>query len=199
MSIGIIGAGAIGSAFAAALARAGIPAIVANRRGPDSLDELVEDLGPSISAGTRAEAAGADIVLVAVNWSNLPEALADLPDWDGRIVIDANNPVESPDFRTFALNGRTSSEVFAEFVPNARVVKALNHLQPHLIARDPCAEGGRRALFYAGDDAGAKSQVNDLINRLGFFGVDLGCLRVGGKLIEFPGGNLTAHNLCSFD
>jgi len=78
-SIGILGAGAIGSAFARALAKQGLPAVIANSRGPESLAELVRELGPSIKAGTREEAAAQDIVLVAVNWSKLPAALAGLP------------------------------------------------------------------------------------------------------------------------
>ena len=92
MTIGIIGSGAIGTAFARTLARVSIEAIISNSRGPDSLKELVRELAPSIKAGRREEAARADIVFVAVNWTKLPAALAGLPDWNGRIVIDANNP-----------------------------------------------------------------------------------------------------------
>src|SRR5258707_10822822 len=136
MTIGIIGSGAIGTAFARTLSRAGIEAIISNSRGPDSLTELVRELGTSIKAGTREEAAKADLVLVAVNWSKLPAALAGLPAWNGRIVIDANNPIEAPLFKPVDLKGRVSSEVFAELVPGARVVKAFNHLQAHLVAGD---------------------------------------------------------------
>lgn len=198
MSIGIIGSGAIGSAFARLLARAGIPATIANSRGPGSLADLVAELGPAITAGTREEAAAADIVLVAVNWSKLPAALAGLPDWKGRVVVDANNPIEAPLFKPVDLNGRVSSEVFAELVPGARVVKAFNHLQAQVLGGDPAAEGGRRVLFLSGDDAGAKADVGALIERLGFFGIDLGPLAVGGRLVQFPGGPLPVHNLVRF-
>src|ERR1700716_2063356 len=99
MSIGIIGSGAIGSAFARTLARAGIEVTISNSRGPDSLKELVRELGPSIKAGTREGAARADIVFASVNWTKLPAALADLPEWSGRILIDANNPIEAPLFK----------------------------------------------------------------------------------------------------
>jgi predicted dinucleotide-binding enzyme len=98
MTIGIIGSGAIGTAFARTLSRTGVEAIISNSRGPDSLKNLVRELGPSIRAGTREEAARADIVFVAVNWSKLPAAMAGLPNWKGRIVIDANNAVEAPLF-----------------------------------------------------------------------------------------------------
>ena len=198
MTIGIIGSGNIGSAFARTLARAGVEATIANSRGPDSLEDLVRELGPSIKAGTREEAASADIVLVAVNWTKLPAALAGLPAWGNRIVIDANNPIEAPLFKPADLNGRASSEVFAGLVPGARVVKAFNHLQAHVLAGDPQAEGGRRVLFYSGDDPAAKAEVGALIERLGFFGIDLGSLAVGARLVQFPGGPLPVHNLVRF-
>lgn len=194
-TIGIIGAGAIGSAFAKALAGKGIKAVIANSRGPDSLADLARELGPSITPGTREQAAAQDIVLVAVNWSKLPTALAGLPDFGGRIVIDANNPIEPPRFEPADLRGRTSSEIFAEFVSGARVVKAFNHLPAQLLSDDPQAEGGRRVLFFAGDDSQAKAVVAGLIEQLGFFGIDLGSLDAGGQLIQIPGGPLPVHNL----
>jgi predicted dinucleotide-binding enzyme len=195
MTIGIIGSGAIGAAFATTLARAGIEAIISNSRGPDSLQELVRGLGPTIKAGRREEAASADIVFVAVNWTKLPAALLGLPAWGGRIVIDANNPIEAPLFKPVDLNGRVSSEVFADLVPGARVVKAFNHLRAGVLASDPKADGGRRVLFYSGNDPAAKADVAALIDRLGFVGLDLGSLAVGGKLAQFPGGPLPNQNL----
>jgi len=195
MSIGIIGSGAIGTAFARRLAGAGIAATISNSRGPDSLKDLVRELGPSIKAGTREQAARADIVLVAVNWGKLPAALAGLPDWKGRIIIDANNPIEAPLFKPVDLKGRVSSEVFADLMPGARVVKAFNHLRAEILASDPKADGGRRVLFYSGNDNAAKAEVAALIDRIGFVGIDLGSLAVGGKLAQFPGGPLPNQNL----
>jgi predicted dinucleotide-binding enzyme len=197
-SIGIIGSGNIGSAFARALARSGIEATIANSRGPDSLADLVRELGPTIKAGTREDAAAKDIVLIAVNWTKLPAALAGLPDWKDRIVIDANNPIEAPLFKPVELNGRTSSEVVTSLVPGARVVKGFNHLLAAVLASDPKAEGGKRVLFYSGDDARAKSEVSALIDKIGFFGIDLGSLAIGGKLAQFPGGPLPTLNLVKF-
>jgi len=198
-SIGIIGAGNIGRAIATALANKGISATLANSRAPESLAEVVAAIGPTITAGTREEAAAKDIVFVAVNWSKLPAALADLPDFGGRIVVDTNNPIEAPLFKPFDLGGRASSEVFADMVPGARVVKAFNHLQPHLVSGDPAREGGKRVLFYSSDDAAAKAEVGALIDRLGFAGIDLGSLAVGARLVQFPGGPLPALNLVKFD
>lgn len=197
-TIGIIGAGNIGSAFAKALARNGIAATVANSRGPETLSTLVEELAPHISAVSIEAAAQADIVLVAVPWSKLPAALSGLPNWNGRIVIDANNPIEAPLFKPADLNGRLSTEIFSDLVPGARVVKAFNHLLADLLSADPHAEGGDRVLFYSGDDAKAKAEVASLIAKLGFAGIDLGPIAVGAKLTQFPGGPLPAINLVKF-
>jgi 8-hydroxy-5-deazaflavin:NADPH oxidoreductase len=195
MTIGIIGSGAIGAAFARTLARAGIEATISNSRGPESLQELVRELGPSVKAGTREEAARADIVFVAVNWTKLPAALAGLPEWSGRILIDANNPIEAPLFKPVDLNGRVSSEVVTDLAPGSRVVKAFNHLRAAVLAADPSSDGGRRVLFYSGNDSAAKADEAALIERIGFVGIDLGSLAVGGKLAQFPGGPLPNQNL----
>ena len=195
MSIGIIGAGNIGLAVAKTLSRAGIAATIANSRGPGSLTEAVAALGPTIKAGTREQAAAADMVVIAVNWSKLPAAVAGLPAWDGRIVIDANNPIEAPLFKPVDLHGRISSQVVAELVSGARLVKAFNHLRADILASDPRADGGRRVLFYSGDDSVAKADVGALIDRLGFAGIDLGPLALGGRLAQFPGGPLPNQNL----
>lgn len=198
-TIGIIGAGAIGSAFARALARQNINVVIANSRGPDSLAGLVADLGPTVRAGTVQQAAAQPIVLVAVNWSRLPEALSGLPDFAGRIVIDANNAIKVPEFEAVDLQGRASTEVFSEWVPGARVVKAFNHLLARLLEADPASEGGQRVLFLTGDDGQARDEVAQLIERLGFFAVDLGPLSVGARLTQFPGGPLPVLNLVKFD
>jgi 8-hydroxy-5-deazaflavin:NADPH oxidoreductase len=195
MTIGIVGSGAIGTAFARTLSRAGVEATISNSRGPDSLKDLIRELGPLIKAGTREEAARADIVFVAVNWTKLPAAMAGLPDWKGRIVVDANNPIEAPLFKPADLGGRVSSAVFADLVPGARVVKAFNHLRAELLAADPRSEGGRRVLFYSGNDTAAKAEIAALIERIGFAGIDLGSLEVGGKLAQFPGGPLPNQDL----
>lgn len=198
-SIGIIGAGLIGRAIATQLARHSVAATIANSRGPESLAPLVAELGPSITPGTREEAASKDIVFVAVNWSKLADALGSLPNFAGRIVIDANNPIEAPLFKPFDLGDRSSSEAFAELAPGARVVKAFNHLLAATLAADPAADGGKRVLFFSGDDVSAKAEVGALIETLGFFGIDLGSLAVGSRLVQFPGGPLPAHNLVRID
>lgn len=209
MRIGIIGSGSLGSNFARTLARNGIAATISNSRGPASLAPLVEELGSSITAGTVQEAASADIVLVAVRWVDAEKVLTGLPAWDGRIVVDGTNAVaffdpSSPDakdptnplaaygIKAIDLGGRHSSRVIAELVPGARLVKAYNHLDANALGRSELA-GGRRVLFYSGDDTGAKADVRKLMEDTGFFPVDLGTLDVGGPLASLPFGALSSH------
>ena len=197
VEIGILGAGNIGRAFAQHLVKAGYRVQLANRRGPASLASLVGELGPNAKAATASEVARLKIVLVAIPWADLPEAMRDLPPWEGRIVIDANNHIigfEGGQIRLADLRGRTSSEVFAEMVPGARVVKALNTLFAELLAQEPRVENGRRVIFISGDDAVSKKTVSDLLESVGFSPIDLGTLSVGGRLQQ-AGGPLSVINL----
>jgi len=204
MSIGIIGAGALGSSIARLFAKSGISATISNHLGPESLASLVQELGPSIQAGTVKEAASAEIVLVAIRWVNLESALGGLPNWNGRIVIDSTNAVAflepgSPEWKDTSnplagfglkaidLGGRYSADVFQDFVPGARVVRAFNHLGANLLT-EPKSGGGQRVLFYSGNDADAKSEVRKLIERTGYSPVDLGPLDVGDSLTSPPYG-----------
>ena len=185
MKIAIIGAGAIGSA-------------IANSRGPQSLAALTAELGPNLQAVTVAEAAQAELVFLAVPWSKIPAAVDGLGPWNGRIVVDTNNPIEAPLFQPVNLHGKASSAVIQQLLPGAQVVKAFNHLQPGLLAGDPGAEGGQRVLFVSGDHVEAKRAVLALVEQLGFAGIDLGTLDGGGRLAQFPGGPLPALNLVKF-
>lgn len=198
MTISILGAGSIGTAIAGLLTRNGIAVSIANSRGPDTLSALVTRLGDKLTAVTAEQALKADLVFVAVNWSKLPAALKNAGPWQGRIVIDTNNPIEAPTFKAVDLAGRSSSSVVAELVPGARLVKAFNHLTAAVLGAEPDAEGGKRVLFFSGDDTEAKATVAALINQLGFFGVDLGTVEGGGRLAQFPGGALPALNLVKF-
>lgn len=194
MNIGIIGAGAIGLAYARQFLKAGHSVILSNSRGPESLANVARELGAGARAGAIAEAAAAEVVLLAVTWQHLSAAVANLPAWNGRIVIDATNPI-LPGFVIAELDGRTSSEVVSGLVPGARVVKAGNTLPTHVAAADPRQNGGNRVLFISGDDADAKARVAGLFEQAGFAPVDLGGLVAGGRLQQFSGGPLPALNL----
>ena len=210
MTIGIIGAGAIGSNIARLFVKSGISATIANSRDPASLAQLVAELGPSIQAVTADEAASADIVFVAVRWVDVDKALSGLPAWDGRIVIDTTNAVEflerdSPEtndpsnplaaygIRAVDLGETYSSAIVRDLVPGARLVKAFNHLEADLLAQSP--SNGQRAIFYSGDDADAKVEVRKLIERTGSFPVDLGPLNFGNALTSPPFGSFAGVDL----
>ncbi len=193
MNISIIGAGAIGTAIARLLTSAGLHVSISNSRGPDSLEPLIAELGPLAHAVTVQQASQADIVFLAVNWSKIAAAVESLGPWEGRVVVDTNNPIEAPLFKPFDLSGESSSSVVSRMLPDAQLVKAFNHLAPALLA-NPAAEGGKRVLFYSGEHLQAKQKVADLITRLGYFGIDLGGLQQGA-LAQFPGGPLPGLNL----
>ena len=188
MDVGIIGAGRLGQAMARTALRGTRQVVLSNSRGPESLAALVSTLGEGASAGTVDEAAGARIVVIAVPWPRVPEAVQGL-DWDGRIVIDATN-----DFDPSDLNGWTSSQVLADLVPGARVVKAANTLGAAVLGSDPHEAGGRRVIFLSGDDAEAKSEVSALFEDAGLVAIDLGGLVSGGALQQL-GGPLAGVNL----
>ena len=135
--VGIIGAGRLGQAMARAARRAGRDVLIANSRGPESLTSVVSALGEGVSSATVDEAAGAGagIVVIAVPWDRVPEAVQGI-DWNGQIVIDATNDWAADD-----LQGRTSSELVADLVPGARVVKAANTLGAEVLGSDPQEAG----------------------------------------------------------
>jgi len=174
VDVGIIGAGRLGQAMAQVAARAGRSVSLANSRGPDSLASIASTLG--VRATTVAEAAAAAIVVIAVPWDRVPDAVGGV-EWKGRLVVDATNDWAADD-----LDGRTSSEIVAGLVAGARVVKAANTLSAEVLASDPQQSGGRRVLFVSGDDADAKAEVVALFQDAGFAPVDLGDLATGGAM-----------------
>ncbi|MES2109873.1 MAG: NADPH-dependent F420 reductase [Bacteroidota bacterium] len=184
-TFGIIGAGNIAQTVAKHLIKAGYGVTLSNSKDPDSLKDTVASLGAGVTAGTPEDAAKADIVLLALPWSGL-STLSNLTDWKDKVVIDATNAFISyaPDFRVADLGGRASSEVVAGQLPGARLVKAFNTLYFKILALNPEEAGGRRVLFYSGNDAAAKKEVGDVIESLGFAAIDLGDLATGSKLQE---------------
>jgi 8-hydroxy-5-deazaflavin:NADPH oxidoreductase len=177
-SVGIIGAGRLGQAMARTALRAGRRVVIANSRGPGSLMSVVTALGEGVSPGTAHDAAAAGIVVVAVPWTRVPEAVQGLA-WRGQVVIDATNDWAADD-----LQGRTSSELVADLVPGARVVKAGNTLGAEVLGSDPQEAGGRRVIFVSGDDADAKADVVAVFEDAGFATIDLGSLAIGGAMQE---------------
>ncbi len=178
-TIGLIGAGHIGSQVASAAIASGYDVVISNSRGPETLSGLVSELGPQARAGTAEEAANAgDLVVVAIPL----RAIGDVPAEPlvGKVVIDTNNYYPQRDGHIAALDdgSSTSSGLLQERLPGARVVKAFNHLYAHQITSDgtPPSTRNRRALVIAGDDLVAKAQVAELIDGFGFDVVDAGPL-----------------------
>jgi predicted dinucleotide-binding enzyme len=194
MTYSIIGSGNIGSAVARQFARKGIDAAIANTRGVDSLASLVKELGRHIIPQTLEAALKAEIVILAAPFTAVAGIARAGNDWKGKIVIDATNAIDFPAFKPTDLGGRPSSEVVAENLRGARLVKAFNTLPAAVLAADPTEHGGHRVLFISGNDAEANSKVAALVEILGFAAITLGKLAEGGLLQQF-GGPLALQNL----
>lgn len=195
--IGIVGAGRLGQALSRRAAAAGVEVIICNSRDPATLAGFVRDAGPGIAAATIAEATSPEIVVLAVPWQRLDAVFETVPDWEGRIVVDATNPIVAGEVA--ALGERTSSEVVADGLPGAHLVKAFNTLPAPLLAVTPRRRAGRRVTFVAGDHQRSKGDVLRLVEQLGFAAIDLGPLRCGGALMQYPGGSLAALDLLRID
>ncbi len=188
MRVGIIGSGHIGGTAAKLFVEAGHEVALSHASGPESLRELVKELGPRARASTVKEAADfGDVVLLAVPWRNRQDLPASR--LRGKVVIDAMNPYR-PDRSLYDLGDSTSSEEVAKALPGARVVKAFNSL----MAKDLAARGARdrplddrTVLLVAGDDEDAKFSVAQLVRDVGFTPVDTGSLRDGGRIQQAGG------------
>jgi 8-hydroxy-5-deazaflavin:NADPH oxidoreductase len=195
MNIGILGSGMIGATAARLFAQQGHAVAISNRRGPASLAGLVAEIGPHARAATVDEAAAfGEAVLLAIpfgEYQTIPAApLA------GKIAIDAMNYYPQRD-GSIDFAGRSSSELVASHLADARVVKAFNTMYFKLLGEEgspakPLDE--RFALFVAGDDAEAKAVVERLIEETGFAAIDTGTLHDGG-LRQQPGSPIYNHPL----
>ncbi len=185
MKIGIIGAGNIGGNAAILFAEAGHEIAIANSRGPETLTEEVEEIGENAKAVTVEEAADfGEIIFVSIPFGKYKELPAD--NFEGKIVIDSNNyyPDRDGEFAEIESNKVTSSELLAEHLKGAKIVKAFNtiwfeHLKTQGNNDLPVEE--RRVIFLCGDDAEAKKKVSALIEEIGFGVYDTGSLSEGGK------------------
>ena len=196
MEIGTIGAGDFAQAFAKRALKAGHKVKLSNSRGPESLREIINQLGPGAMAATTEEAAACEVVLLAVPWDNVPETLASLPKWKNQILIDGTNPFhgKAGNFKPVDVGNLSTSQFVAALAPGARVVKALNTMIVRNLEADPIVNGARRVAFISADDHGAKKRVETLLESFGYSVIDLGNLRDGG-LIQQAGGPLAGRNL----
>lgn len=196
MRIGTIGAGEVALAVAREALARGHEIVLSSRRGPDALVDKVSDLGRGASAATVEEAASLDYVLLAVPWKNVEAALQGLPEWTGRVLIDATNPFAetSPKLVLADLGGIGASEIVVGFTPGVRIVKAFNSIRMVPFNEGPIKGQGKRVIFVSGDDEDANRVVKNLIESFGFAAIDLGGLVTGGR-IQQAGGPLAGLDL----
>ncbi len=184
MEIGIIGAGRIGSTLARLFVGVDHQVAIANSRGPDTLEELVTELGEHARATTAAGAARfGDLVVVSVPFGRYRELPTD--GFGGKVVIDTNNYYPQRDGHVDDLDSdrTTSSELLQHHLPDARVVKAFNAIYWERLRDDgrPAGDPARIGIPISGDDEDAKRTVAALIDQIGFDAVDAGTLAEGGR------------------
>ena len=178
-TIGLIGSGNIGSTLARLAVAAGHSVVLSNSRGPETLQDLVDELGPNARAGTAAEAATAgEIVVVTVPL----KAYRDVPAEPlvGKVVIDTNNyyPERDGVFAELEDGSTTTGELLQQHLAAAHVVKGFNNIYfPHLATLGrPAGAPDRSALPIAGDNAAAKQAVTEFLDSIGYDTVDIGPL-----------------------
>ena len=184
-TIGLIGAGNIGGQVARLAVANGYDVVISNSRSPETLADLVAELGPAARAAWAADAAAAaDIAVVTVPL----KAYADVPvePLASKVVIDTNNYYPGRDGQIAGLDdgSTTSAEMLQAHLPTSKVVKGFNHIQAAQLTTDGTLPGtaGRRALVIAGDDAEAKRAVTEVFDRFGFDTVDAGPLAEGWRI-----------------
>jgi 8-hydroxy-5-deazaflavin:NADPH oxidoreductase len=184
-TIGVIGAGHIGRSFSLAAIAKGHEIVVANNSGPETLGELVAELGPKARAARAAEAAEAgEFAIVAIPIAGA-EALP-VQRLAGKAVLTTCNYFAQRDGPIAEIDsGKVTVPQYVQArLPTSKVVRAFNHLDAAAIATDgtPAGTPNRRALGYAGDDRGAKAVTADLYEELGFDAVDVGGLADAWRL-----------------
>ncbi|MDN4484024.1 NADPH-dependent F420 reductase [Demequina lignilytica] len=178
-TLGIIGSGHIGSNVARAAVAAGYDVLISNSRGPDTLGDLVAELGPRATAVHARDAAlKGDLVLVAVPLGKIDQL--PLEQLRGKVVMDANNYYPQRDGRIAALdaNRKTTSELLQDLLPASHVVKAFNSIYARQIPTDiaPAGTPGRRAIPIASNHPEATHLVASFLDTIGYDAHDMGPL-----------------------
>jgi predicted dinucleotide-binding enzyme len=151
---------------------------------PDELKPAALAIGPNVTPRPLAEALSADTIILAVPFSQHQEIGKALPNWAGKLVIDATNAYGTP---LEEFGGLTSSAVVARAFPGASFVKAFNHLPAAKLADNPNVKGGRRVIFMASDTPAAATLAKAVIEALGYAPVSLGTLAEGAVLTQARG------------
>ena len=183
-TIGLIGSGNIGSTLARLAVDAAYDVVLSNSRGPATLSDLVESLGPRARAATAAEAAeAADIAVVTLPLKNYRQVPVE--PLRGKVVIDTNNYYPDRDGHITELDDEstTTSELLQAHLPDAHVVKGFNNIYvDHLASLGrPSGDPDRSTLPIAGDDDAAKQTVIQFLDDIGFDTLDAGPLAEGWR------------------
>lgn len=184
-TIGLIGAGNIGSQLARLSVANGYDVVISNSRGPETLRDLIEELGPRARATTATETAAAgDLVVVTIPLNQIDTLpVAELA---GKVVIDTNNYYPGRDGNIAALDeeSTTTAELLQDRLSASNIVKAFNHIYAADLTTDgqPAGSDNRRALVIAGDDTAASATVTALLDEFGFDTVNLGPLAEGWRI-----------------
>jgi len=184
MTYSIVGTGNVGRTLASFFAKAGVEVALANTRGLEAVEPIARQLGGRIVASSLDEALGSDVILFAVQFLSFKDVGSVRLDWTGKVVVDVTNAAFLPqEVQDRELQGRLSSEVNAERVPGAKLVKAFNQL-PMQVLSSPVPNGGRRVVFIASDHEDASAKVASLAGDLGFAPIEVGKIGEGGRLIQ---------------
>jgi 8-hydroxy-5-deazaflavin:NADPH oxidoreductase len=183
VNIGIIGSGNVGGTLGMAWAGRGHQILFSYSRDPKKLAGLVASAGPNASAGSPAEEAQfGEVVVLAIPWATVDDALQVAGSLAGKILIDCTNPLKG-DLSGLEIGHTTSAaEEIARRAPGARLVKAFNSIGAANMA-NPVFGSQRATMFFCGDDAAAKTIVARLVEETGFEPVDAGALAIA-RLLE---------------
>jgi 8-hydroxy-5-deazaflavin:NADPH oxidoreductase len=185
MKYSIVGSDLVGKTLAGIFAKQGADVPIANFRGPESLAEIAAELWPYITPATVDPALDADFIFFAIGFLHFKQVAAKRPDWSGKIVIDLTNAVMlAAEVQESELHGRLSSEVNAERLPGATLVKAFNQLPMRVLIAPLADLTGCRVVSIASDYEDGSAEVSQLAERLGFTPIQVGEIAEGGRVIQ---------------
>ena len=188
MNVGILGSGLMGGKLGTLFARAGHSVVFSYSRSQDKLKGLARDAGGRARAGTPREAAQeADVLLLAVHWSRIDDALKQAGHLVGKIIVTCSLPMNADDTELVVAHTSSGAEELARKAPEAHVVAAFNTVPSEVLFHvfEAASRSRRPDLVYCGDDANSKETAARLISDVGFAPVDAGPLRIARYLEPF--------------
>jgi predicted dinucleotide-binding enzyme len=188
MNVGILGSGLMGGKLGTLFARAGHGVVFSYSRSQEKLQGLARDAGGRARAGTPREAAQeADVLLLAVHWSRIDDALKQAGHLVGKIIVTCSLPMNADDTELVVAHTSSGAEELARKAPEAHVVAAFNTVPSEVLFNvvEAASRGGRPSLVYCGDDGRSKDSAARLITDIGFQPVDAGPLRIARYMEPF--------------